>query len=377
MLGCHLAMNEKFTSEGEIHTARGFAAEPEANRVRMGPLHRKKIPDPSFFAKIRSDRARHAEDAMPTMGFQETTSESIPGERARKIWRRRMLCLLAAMAMAGALLAALGGYAIGHWRGRAAVNQEVVAAHVRTMKRLPEKNAALLYQAMSDLRAGKAEDAFGTIKSLRTQFPQVASLSYLSALAALQSGQFKEAESFVTDSIKAGERISDSLALLSTLERQKAPAYTKIRLAEGGRKAEDLLRAAITADAANPNPHLELSNVLRESGRREEAVAELRAAQALLNPVESHLVMDLTLALMEIEQAPKENLTVEARDSGDVRKLFPAAYTAMRLDDLPLAASLLGQCRELVPANVFDYMMGDPALRQFRERPEFQPFFEN
>jgi len=45
------------------------------------------------------------------------------------------------------------------------------------------------------------------LKSLRRQFPKAASLSYLAALAALQTGRYMEAESFVTDSIKAGERL--------------------------------------------------------------------------------------------------------------------------------------------------------------------------
>jgi len=46
----------------------------------------------------------------------------------------------------------------------------------------------------------------------------------------------------------------------------------------------------------------------------------------------------------------------------------------MRLEDLPRAARLLGKYQELLPANVLDFLMGDPALRMFSDRQGLKSF---
>ena len=73
-------------------------------------------------------------------------------------------------------------------------------------------------------------------------------------------------------------------------------------------RAEQLLRQACLADAANPYPRFELGTLLRYQGRREEALAQIKGAQARLNPIDSHMIMGITLALMKIEELPVEQL---------------------------------------------------------------------
>ncbi|MFZ4681499.1 MAG: hypothetical protein ACOYMS_03265 [Terrimicrobiaceae bacterium] len=325
----------------------------------------------TFAARMRSEvspaSAPVPQEAPSPAGWSEATSAALaPSSR---------LFALAAIVAVGLLALTLwAGFSIGHWRGKSVAEREIVATRLQTLKRLPATEAEALNQAVAGLRSGKAEASYNTLKDLRAKYPRVASLSYLTALSALETGRYVVAETHVRESIKAGQRVSDSLALLANLESRKS-AMAKKKPVEADRKEEELLRAAITADAANPYPHIELANLLRVQGRSEEAQAEFRSAQALLTPVDSHLVVDLALGVMKIEQTPEGEIAAPATTNGDVRTIFPAAYAAMRKGDMALAGSLLEQCRELLPADLFNYLMSDPAVRKFANREELRPFY--
>jgi Flp pilus assembly protein TadD len=349
----------------------------EADHGRLRSVHPKKNRDEAFFSKIRKSIGPLPESA----GNEPMTTEppaQIPGPKTTGRWiAGPWFAIFASAAVLAALAVTGSAYLVGHGMGRAAANREILGTRLRAMKPLPEKDAEALAHAMTELRDGQSASAFRQINALRRKFPKASSLAYLSALAALQNGHFTEAESLVNESLKLGERISDCLAMLSVLERRKATENPSVPSGAKNQRAEELLRAAITADAANPNPHIELANLLRQNGRQNEALAELRAAQVLFNPVDNHVVMDLTVALMNVEETPVGKLPAGSPASGDVRKLFPAAFAALRRDDSATAASLLGQCRDLLSPEIFEYMIADPALRKFANRPELRTFYQN
>lgn len=258
-------------------------------------------------------------------------------------------------------------YFVGEKEGRRLADQ--AAVHEDTQ--LPPEVSTELEEALTLLRKGESDEALNRLKKLGG-YP---SLAYLTALAAMQSGAIDLAEEKVRESISRRERISDALALQSLLEVQKAADPTRLKMGDSRVRAEQLLRQAILADPANPYPHFELSARLRESGRQEEGIKEIRAAQARLNPMDSHIVIDVTLAIMEIENLPADRLPAAAPASGDIRELFPAAYAALRRGDLETAATLLQKCRQLTSPDLFGYLVNDPAIRKYSHEPRLTEFF--
>jgi Flp pilus assembly protein TadD len=239
----------------------------------------------------------------------------------------------------------------------------------------PTQTETELNAAMNELRRGDAAAALQKLRGLESSQPPVSSLSYLVALTAMQDGDIDLADRKARESIDKLERISDSLALLSVLESQKAADPSRKVFGDPSMRSEALLRQAILADAANPYPHFELATLLRYRGRKDEAMAEIQAAQARLNPVDSHLIMAVTLALMKIEETPVAELPMVAPVTDDPARLFPAAYVAMRREDFAQAAALLQKCRDLLAPDVFSYLVTDPVLRLFSDRPELAPFY--
>jgi len=250
-------------------------------------------------------------------------------------------------------------------------------AATKEKRQLPPEAEDELNTALAELRKGETASALDRLLRLEKTPHAYSSLTYLVALAAMQNGDVKLAETKVRDTIIKRERVSDALALQSVLVTQQAADPTRATMGDPKVRSEALLRQAAIADAANPYPHFELATLLRYQGKSAEAIKEIKAAQVRLNPFDSHLVMDITLALMQLEQAPSEKLPASQPETDDVRKLFPAAYVSMRRGDFAAAAALLQKCRASLPPDFFDYLVYDPAFRKFRERPELEPFFGN
>ena len=148
-----------------------------------------------------------------------------------------------------------------------------------------------------------------------------------------------------------------------------------MKLGDPGILAEQILQGAIAADPANPYPYVELSTLLRARGRTDDAIAALRSAGSRLQPYDSHTVVAVTLALLELEKAGMENLPEGAPASGGAVSLFSSAYAELRRGEFSEAAAILKQCRTLLPADLFDYLMNDPALRRFMDQKELKEFF--
>lgn len=271
----------------------------------------------------------------------------------------------------------VGFWSLAHRTGVAAgVRKANRAAEMEGMQ-LPPEISRQLNAALLNLREGDSELAEKELSALDEGETKYPALSFLTAVAAMQNGNIELAERKVKESIIKRERISDALALQSVIETQKAADRSRWKsLGDPQKRAENLLRQAILADAANPYPHFELATLLRYQGRRDEAMEEIQAARSRLNPVDSHLLMDVTLALLKIEELPDDRVPRDPPQSDDVRKLFPAAYGAMRLGEFSRAAELLQKCRHALSSDLFDYLVNDPLIRRYADREQLKPFYQ-
>ena len=159
------------------------------------------------------------------------------------------------------------------------------------------------------------------------------------------------------------------------MESQRASLPANEKLGDPMMRAQQILEKAIVEDPAAAGPRVELGSLLRYRGQRDGAVRELRAAKARLHPVDSHLVIDVTVALIEVEELPAGALEISDPATDDVRALFPAAYVAMKKDDFVLAKRLLDRCKAVLPADTFLYLVNDPAFRKFAYREDLKPYF--
>ncbi len=178
-------------------------------------------------------------------------------------------------------------------------------------------------------------------------------------------------EAKAIESIFKRERISDALALRAVLETQKtAKGFGDPRV-----RAETYLRQAMVADAANPFPRIELATLLRYSKRDAEALALLEGARSRLNPVDSHTVVDVTIALMGLQALADADLPADPDPNEDTASLFSAAHIAMRRGDFARATDILRIGKDRLPPDFFEYLVNDPALRKFRTRTELNEFY--
>lgn len=233
-----------------------------------------------------------------------------------------------------------------------------------------------LDRAMADLRAGDSDKAVKKLQELEGSKADVASLTYLLAVAAVQNGDIPLAEAKTAESIAKHERISDSLALRAVLETQKGSDASIKKFGDTRMRSELLLRQAMLADAANPFPMVELATLLRYQKRTDEALALLRAARSRLNPVDSHSVVDVTIELASLQEIPDADLPQIADPGKDLMSSFSAAYIAMRKGNFDQAAESVKIARKMASADLFDYLINDPAIRRYASEPKLREFFQ-
>jgi len=272
-------------------------------------------------------------------------------------------------------LAFKAGTAVGFGQGRAALERELAVREARRVYVLPPEARERVDAALMAFRDGRAEETLAELTKITGEYPDVASIRYLAALAAIQAGNPEEALRFARESIGRGEKVADSLVVESIVESQRASLPETEKMGDPITRAQKILEEAIIEDPAAAGPRIELGSLLRYRGQREDAVRELRSAKARLHPVDSHLVIDVTVALIEVEELPSGALEVSEPATDDVRALFPAAYIAMKKDDFTLAKRLLDRCRAVLPADTFLYLVNDPAFRKFSYRDDLKPYF--
>jgi len=290
------------------------------------------------------------------------------GNWTKKTLQRRVKLQHALIIFAGVLvLVAWPFYSLGG----AMQQSQMIAEITRQGVELPADFQAQLDAALKSLRDGDAEKALGQLIVLERKNSPVSSLTYLVALAAMQSGDSDKALAKANESIAKKERVSDALALKAVLETQKnSGSFGDPRV-----RAESYLRQAMLADEANSSPCIELASLMRYRGRHEEAKQFLEAARSRLNPVDSHAVVDTSLALLNLQFQPDGELPADINPDKDVASLFSAAYVAMRKGDFARGADILRMGRDRLPPDLYYYLVNDPAMRKFVSRPEVAEFY--
>ena len=232
-----------------------------------------------------------------------------------------------------------------------------------------EAEEKAINQALTLIRQNKVPAAFQILYALRAANPRLSSISYLTALAALQGGDLRAAAQEIALAQRSAEKASDAYALAATwenLERGLGPERSADERAE---RVESLLRQAIAADQANPGPRLELGMQMRARGEREAALAMLASARLRLQPVDPAVTVDTTLLLIELEQKPTELLPTNLDPDKNTASLLGAAYVAMRQEDYASIIRLLKKARERLKPELYNYLIADPAFAPYRARP--------
>lgn len=329
------------------------AAEPDVEDGREEGL-------PASAPAMETDPTDHAKPKVFQLGT------SIPRTFPRRT--RRGWTLLVFLAVAAGV-----AWAAFSW-GAAWQREQMLAEIAKQGVDIPKEFQARLDQALLGLRTGNAEKSLGQLTLLEKEAPGVSSLTYLVALAAMQAGQAEISSAKANESLAKRERVSDSLALLAVLETQNAGRAGK--LGDPRVRAEEYLRRAMVADAANPYPCVELATLLRYQKRDEEAMQLLQAARSRLNPVDSQAVVDVSIALLHLQNLSDSELPDKIDPDKDVASLFSAAYVAMRKGDFAQASALLAAARSRLPSDLYFYLIDDPALRKFAHQPELAKFFQ-
>ena len=271
------------------------------------------------------------------------------------------------------LLGAIIAFKFGEYRGRKVALREAksatvaaqVAATALPSAGFPEDLLPALDAALKMLREGDNLDALDSLNRMLTSHPNVPSLHYATAIAALQSGYPREAGRLADASIKAGFRVSDSWALKSAI----VAAQTKGASSE----QEAFLKKAIASDPMNPAPFIELASLLRYQSRSGPAAGLLESAAYRLNPADARTVVETTRAILAVDA--NENLLPPSQPLGIPAKDLPGAYSEMKRGNFENAAAILRSCRDQTPADIFGYLVNDPALRKFTSRPELREFY--
>ena len=227
-----------------------------------------------------------------------------------------------------------------------------------------EAEEKAINQALTLLRQEQEEAAFQIIATLRLTNPRLSSLSYLTAIAALQGGNVQAASLEVAAARQSGEKVSDVYSLDATLQTLEPGAAD-----EQVQRAEALLRQAIVADQANPAPRLQLGLQMRARGEHEAARAMLASARLRLHPVDPAVTIDTILLLSELEGRPTDLLPTDLDPDKSTANLLGAAYIAMRREDYALITRLLETARARLPPELYYFLLSDPAFAPYRARP--------
>ncbi|MFZ4597911.1 MAG: tetratricopeptide repeat protein [Terrimicrobiaceae bacterium] len=269
----------------------------------------------------------------------------------------------------------LGLYGIFSWGaavGRSEAKKETAGPATRVLPVTDGKEAgeilATLDKSLKLAHSGSADKGWELIRGLSTRYPQTPSLAYAEALIALEAGENLEAGNLAKTSIARGERVSESLLILAALESWSETASTS--------KQEEILEQAIQADPMSPYPLVQLALLHSEHGDDALAAHLFESARTRLFPVDSHAVIDTSLAIFKLKNTPPSDLPAnEVTPTGVAEKDIPTAYAAMRRGDFQSAARLLAASQKTASPDLFDYLLQSPPLREYALRPEILPFY--
>ena len=118
-----------------------------------------------------------------------------------------------------------------------------------------------------------------------------------------------------------------------------------------------------------------IANLLRSQKRNADALRLLKSARLRLTPADSHSVADATIAILTLQETSDKELPSNPDPDKDIPSAFSAAYVAMRKGDFSRAADILRRCRNMLPPDLYGYLMSDPALRKYAAEPQLAELF--
>lgn len=275
------------------------------------------------------------------------------------------LCLTAMLA---GLLSAVSAWRLGIDSGKRQLIEQQTAADVT----MSVENHARLNKAFDDLRAGKPADALAAFQKVQAANPGVASMAYLTALAAMRSKNFALAEEQAALSIRRKERVSDSMAIQALLQIQKSEDPTSRKFGDQMLRAELILRRAALADPANPVPMIELAALLRQQRKFEEAIDLLKAARSRVQPFDLPPFLEAAIVLTTLQNKADPDLPGIDDPEKDLPSGIAAAYVSLRRGQFTEAAEILKGLQNRTAPGYFRYLMNDPAIRPFSNQRELR-----
>ena len=317
---------------------------------------------------LRRKSRRRDTDSMVSSLLEESTSSPESAEELTKespFLASQSIALAKhprALAAAAVFVLLLTGFLFGRLQSGSSAEEEERALTKPSPQLVKELNEALAL-----IESGESSEALQKIQSLSAKHPDVSSLDYLAALAAMQAGDLKTAQERASLSVSKNQKVSDSLVLLSMTE-SGAGTGGKSSLRDPKIVRESLLREAVNADVANPFPMIELASFLRRQKRDEEALDLLRAANARLHPIDTHVVVRTSIQLMKLQQMPDEQLPA-AFSEGSITEIFSSVYISLRKKDYNQAAIAIEKGRQQAAPDLFAYLINDPAFKPFLSEP--------
>ena len=360
-------------SSGSRPSKRKKAVDSEARQPDKSSSADSVQPPPKVFPS-RQSTLRDLDSTVPS-DFEESTSNPESAEELTKespflasqaIVLSHFQKILAKypriLAAAAIFILLLTGFLFGRLQSGSSPEEEELTLAKPTPQFVKELNEALAL-----IESGESSQALQKIQALSVKHPDVSSLDYLAALAAIQAGDLKTAQERASLSITKNQKVSDSLVLLSMTETS-AGASGKSSLRDPKIVREALLREAVNADIANPFPMIELASFLRAQKRDEEAFDLLRAANVRLHPIDTHVVVQTSIQLMKLQQMPDDELP-SASSEGSITEIFSSVYISLRKKDYNQAAIALEKGRQQATPDLFAYLINDPVFKPFLSEP--------
>ena len=306
----------------------------------------------------------------PVSRPQEYLRQSLKSDVEESLKRFHGWAVLLALLGTAVFASLLGAvFSLGEHHGRSVAVRELKDAKAAAVpsERKREEVRSRLDRALALARSGDAEGGWKSIRGISGEYPHFPSLAYAEAYLALRADKIAEASELVKISISRGERVADSLALQAALNDSSPLSSAAAQ--------EELLRKAADADPMNPYPLLQLALVLSVHGDDERAESLLQSAKLRLLPVDSHAVVDSSLAMVQVRRAPAGSLPPGGEPTGIAEKDFPTAYASMRRGDFQTAATILDATRKSLPPELFDYLLNASPIRDYALKPEITRFY--
>lgn len=354
------------SKEGWIHTPSGPRRARSFSPVVKAPvasIPKVDVPAPSDIGRISRQLP-----AEPAAGVPEQQTAAHGAEPLLDRFRKEIALFLAVVTAIVFFAGLFISFKLGKSAGRDAILRSlkpVAASAVLPTQEFPESALPDLTASLELLRKGENLEALAALKTLLESHPGAPSIHYAIAIANMQAGYPREADRMADASIKRGFRVSDSWALKAAIlaMQSKGPSPEQ----------EALLKRAIAADPMNPSPLLELATLYRYRNQPEQARTLLDAASLRLNPADARMVIDTTLAILNVDQAAE--LPEALPPSGIPARDFPNAYAEMKRGNFENAAAILKFCSGSIDPDVFAYLINDPAIRKFASKPELSGLY--